>query len=328
MIARSVLGRTGIEVSLLGLGGVFLASDSASELDVKSAVDGALKAGVNYIDTAPMYGDSEAVLGRVLDGRNEPLIMSTKLGGRPSPFDPRDVRALRGSFDESLRLLGRDYIDILFIHEPDRPGEYDWWTDRKDLRGPVLDVVRTLKDEGRIGHVGLGGTTAYEIVDLIETDIFDVVLTAFNYSLLWREAERYLIPAAASRGIGVVIGSPLQQGALSRRYDLDSDRLRWLSPPRREQLRALYGFADRAGIPIPELALRFVISNPAVHCVLTGARSPAEVSSSVAAVNRGPLDDASLAELDDIAAMVPLRPFEEPSSLPLGSDYRGPGPMR
>lgn len=328
MIARHVLGRTGIEVSRLGLGGVFLASDSAPERDAHAAVGAALAAGINYIDTAPMYGDSEAVLGRVLAGRNDALVVSTKLGGRPSPFDPRDKAALRASFDESLRLLGREYIDILFIHEPDRPGEYDWWTDRTHLQGPVLDVVRSLKDEGRIGYVGLGGTTAYEIVDLIETDVFDVVLTAFNYSLLWREAERYIIPAAASRGIGVVIGSPLQQGALARRFDLDSAKLRWLSPPRREQLRALYRFADRAGISLPELGLRFVISNPAVHCVLTGARSLADVSSSIAAVGLGPLDDASLAELDEIAAMVPFRPFEEPSSLPLGWDYRGPGPMR
>jgi aryl-alcohol dehydrogenase-like predicted oxidoreductase len=103
---------------------------------------------------------------------------------------------------------------------------------------------------------------------------------------------------------------------------------RWLSPPRRRQLQALYAFLDEINLPIAEVGLRFVISNPHISCVLMGARSPQEVEQNVAAVEKGPLPADVLARLDEIAAMVPFRPFEEPSVLPFGRSYKGPGGAR
>src|SRR6266705_2684984 len=124
------LGRTGLRVSELGLGGLFVSRGGGGDRgEATAAVRRALERGVNYSDTAPAYADSEEVLGIALEGVTQPYFLSTKLGGRPQPFDPKDKAGLRRSVEESLRLLGRDYIDILFIHEPDRPGEYAWWTD-------------------------------------------------------------------------------------------------------------------------------------------------------------------------------------------------------
>ena len=136
--------------------------------------------------------------------------------------------------------------------------------------------------------------------------------------------------------MGIIIGSPLQQGALARRYDEQvrggrisgerrSQGARWLSPPRRAQYIALYDFSDELQMPLPELALRFVISNPDISCTLTGARSAEEVAQNVAAVEKGPLPADVLARLDEIAAMVPFRPFEEPFGLPFSRPYHGPG---
>ena len=131
--------------------------------------------------------------------------------------------------------------------------------------------------------------------------------------------------------MGVVIGSPLQQGALARRHDavVNDPKFYWISKPRREQFRRLYAFVDECGIPLPEMGLRFVISNPDVHTVLMGARSPEEVEQNVAAVDKGPLPKDILARLDEIAAMVPFRPFEEPFGLGWLLDkpkpYKGPG---
>src|SRR5262249_35494345 len=208
----------------------------------------------------------------------------TKLGGRPRPFDPKDRAALRRSVEESLRLLGRQRLDLLLIHEPDRPGQYDWWDDWETFQGPVRDLLGNLKADGLVGWTGLGGTTAYELPRIMATGAFDVVLTAFNYSLLWREAEIAVLPEAQRRNMGVIIGSPLQQGALARRYDAEIEcGAPWLSPPRREQYRRLYAFVDEAGIPLPDLALRFCLSHPAVSTVLTGARSVAELEASVRA---------------------------------------------
>ncbi len=117
--------------------------------------------------------------------------------------------------------------------------------------------------------------------------------------------------------MGMIIGSPLQQGALARRYDeaVNDPTVYWLSKPRREQLKALYAFLDECGLSLPELALRFVISNPDVHSVLMGARSVAETEHNVAAIAKGPLPPKMLARLDEIAAMVPFRPFGEPFAL-------------
>jgi len=187
-------------------------------------------------------------------------------------------------------------------------------------------VLADLKRQGIIKYTGLGGTTVYEMPRIIRTGKFDVVLTAFNYSLLWREAEIELLPAAKQQGMGIVIGSPLQQGALARRWD---DEVRsgapWMSPPRRKQFLALYSLLDDLKMPLPELGLRFVLSNPDVSTVLMGARSAEEVEQNVAAAGKGPLPRDVLKRLDEIAALVPFRPFEEPFALPFGKPYRGPG---
>ena len=317
---RKVLGRTELEVSELGLGGLFVSRIGGEFDNSKAAVKRALDCGVNYIDTAPTYANSEEVLGQILKDVTTPLIISTKLGGRPQPFDPQNRDGLLQSFEESLRLLGRKHIDILMVHEPDRVGQYNWWTDLDRFTGPVLDFLGELKKSGLVSHIGIGGTTAYEMPRIIETGRFDVVLTAFNYSLLWREAEQELLPLARKNNMGIVIGSPLQQGALARRYDAEvNDGAPWLSLPRRRQFKALYKFLDEIKIPLPELALRFVISNPDISCVLSGARSAAEVESNIGAVEKGPLPKELLLKLDAIAAMVPFRPYEEPFWLPFQS---------
>ena len=321
-----VLGRTGLEVSELALGGLFVSSVGSQYVGAKQAIDRAIELGINYIDTAPGYANSEEVVGKAIDGATAPLVLSTKLGGRPKPFDPRDRDALLRSVETSLELLKRDVVDILMIHEPDRPGQYDWWTDMAEYEGPVMEVLSTLKKQGTIRFTGLGGTTAYQLAPIMKTGKFDVVLTAFNYSLLWREAEHEILPAAREQKMGVVAGSPLQQGALAKRYDgVIGAKPLWLSEPRRRQYQALYRLVDDLGISLPELALRFVLSNPDISCVLTGARSAAEVEANVAAAERGALPAGVLSRLDEIAAMVPFRPTHEPFFLPFGRDWKGPG---
>jgi D-threo-aldose 1-dehydrogenase len=333
-VNKRVLGRTGLEVSEISLGGLFLASWFNDQAGVTAVVKRAIERGINYIDTAPMYGNSEEQLGGALrdpgilrlSKEAGPLVLSTKLGARPMPFDAKDKDALFASFDESMRLLGRDRVDMLMIHEPDRPGQFDWWEDLDAAVGPVMEVIDVLKKDGRIDYIGLGGTTAYAMARLINTGKFDVVLTAFNYSLLWREAEIEVLPAAKKHNLGVVAGSPLQQGALSRRYDDEiNNGAPWLSSPRRKQYKALYALLDDLKMPVAECAMRFVYSNPDIHTILTGSRSPEEVDLNVDSIARGPLPEDVLKRLDEIAAMVPFRPFDEPFGLPFGNPaYKGP----
>ena len=265
------LGKTGLEVSQVALGGLFVSSVGAQFEQGRAAVHRALELGVNYVDTAPSYADSETVLGRALEGVQQPYVLSTKLGGRPQPFEPQNIDCLRRSVEESLRLLKRERIDLLMVHEPERPGQYDWWSDGERYDGPVMELLQELRQAGVIGHIGLGGTTAYEMVPILRSGRFDVVLTAFNYSLLWREAEHEILPAARELGMGIVVGSPLQQGALAQVYEEEvRGGAPWLSSPRRRQFLALYDFVAQTGMSLPELAMRFVVSNPDISCVLSG----------------------------------------------------------
>jgi aryl-alcohol dehydrogenase-like predicted oxidoreductase len=313
-------------VSELAMGGLFVSSMGAEREEGIGAIRRALELGITYVDTAPGYRNSEEIVGSALDSVHSPCIVSTKLGGRPQPFDPRDKKKLRQSVEESLRLLHRDHIDIIMIHEPDRPGQYDWFTDWERFHGPVTELLGELKTEGIISYSGIGGTTAFTLPLIIATGEYDVVLTAFNYSILWQEALISVLPEARKQQMGIVVGSPLQQGALARPYEEEVEHgARWLSPPRRAQFKRLYAFTKETGIPLAELALRFVISNPDISTTLTGARSVAEVEQNVSAVEKGPLSQDILDEITEIASMVPFRPYEEPFGLPFGKAYRGPG---
>lgn len=322
------LGRTGLRVSELAFGSLFASSLGPGVEQSRRAVRRAVELGINYFDTAPAYANSEEVLGSFLAGIRAPLIVATKLGGRPQPFDPQDMKALIRSAEESLRLLHREVIDVLFIHEPDRPLQYPWWTDPEAVFGPVVEALEELKQRGLVRFTGLGGTTVTEMGHLIRSGRFDVVLTAFNYSILFREAGHEVLPSAREQDMGVVLGSVLHQGALGRRYD-DVVRARpsWLSKPRQAQFLALYRFLDEVGIPLVELGLRFALSAPGMSTVLIGPKTAEQVEESVKAIEKGPLPADVLAQLDKLAAMVPFRPFEEPMILPLNNPrgYTGPG---
>ncbi|MGA2548105.1 MAG: aldo/keto reductase [Rectinemataceae bacterium] len=317
MVMRS-LGRTGLEVSGLSLGAAFVTRGEDGPSGSTAIIGEALDAGINLIDTSADYGDSEAAVGKALRGEKRRVIISTKIGPRSKNFDPKNEKQLRKCVETSLRLLHRDVIDILMIHEPDRPGQIDWWEDLRNFRGPVIDTMNRLKDSGVIRFIGLGGTTAYEIVPIIATGAFDVVLSAFNYSLLWREAGIELIPEAKREGMGIMLGSPTQQGWLAHRWDekIEKANSRWLNKPRREQFKELYRLVDESGIPVPELALRWALMNPDASTVLTGPRTLDQLRQNVKAAETGPLPEDLVRRLDGIAAKVPFRPHEEPFGCP------------
>ena len=326
------LGKTGLRVSELALGGVFTSSLGKGLQETKQMIRRCIELGINYIDTAPAYADSEKMVGKALkeigaDAKN--IVVSTKLGGRPEPFDPQDRKALLRSVEESRKFLGIEVIDILMIHEPDRPLQYNWWTNPQTCDGPVMEVLEKLKKEGVIRFTGLGGTTVAELSHFVRSGRFEVVLTAFNYNALFREAEHEVLPAAQTLGMGIVIGSTLGQGALGRRYD-DVIRSKpiWLSRPRQQQMLALYRFLDELGMSLPELSIRFVLSNTEISCVLVGPKTAEQVQESVTFAEKGPLPAEVLHQLDNIAAMVPFRPFEEPMILPFNKHYYGPGMAR
>lgn len=329
---KRTLGRTGLEISELSYGAAFVTAGSKGFAGAPALVDEVLKHDINLIDTSADYGDSEAALGKAIEHETRPFILCTKIGPASDDFDPKDKNKLRGVVENSLKLLHRDSIDILMIHEPDRPGEIDWWDNLRTFSGPVHELLVELKEEGIVRFTGLGGTTAYEIVPIIETGFYDVLLTAFNSSMLWREAEIEVIPAAKAQNMGIMLGSPTQQGWLAHRYDEQIQRIssRYLNKPRREQLLKLYELVDETGIPIPEMALRWALMNEDASTVLTGAKNIDQLRQNLKAAEDGPLPKNVCDRIDEIAAMVPFRPFEEPFLCPFYNEdfdlVRRPGP--
>ena len=312
-----ILGRTGLEVSELSLGAAFVTDGTEGFAGAASVIHRAIEYGMNLVDTLADYGDSEKAVGEGLKDVTAPVIVSTKLGPRNSDFNPKSMEDLRRTVKESLEILHRDVIDILMIHEPDRSGQLDWWTDYDTFKGPVRDLLLELKESGVIKYTGLGGTTAYEIVRIMATGEYDVLLTAFNYSMLWREAAIEVLPEAKRQNMGILLASPTQQGWLAERFD---DQVYhgapWLSKPRREQFKKLYALVDKVGIPIAEMSLRWAMGNPYESVVLTGPRNVAQLEQNVKAAKEGPLPNDLVDRIDEIAAMVPFRPFEEPFGCP------------
>jgi aryl-alcohol dehydrogenase-like predicted oxidoreductase len=320
------LGKTQLDVSVLSIGGLYTSSLAGGAEETRRILNRAIELGINAIDTAPAYADSELTIGKAIAGLNAPLIITTKLGGRPQPFQPQSKDALRQSVHESLKLLGRDTIDTLMIHEPDRPQQYGWWSSYDPLDGPVIELMDELKQAGTIRFTGLAGTTVTEMTSLVRSGIFDVLLTAFNYNPLIREANEELIPAATEQKMGIVLASVLGQGFLARRFDSELTRpSTWLSTKRRDQFKAYYKLLDETGMSPIEMGLRFAISNSFVSTVPIGCKTMEQLELSVQAINKGPLPIDVLAQLDQIASICPMRSFEEPMILPFGKNYHGPG---
>ena len=320
------LGRTNLDISVLSIGGLYTSSLAGGESETRRIMQRVVELGINAIDTAPAYADSELTVGQAIRGMGDPLIITTKLGGRPQPFDPQNINALRASVDESLRLLGRDHIDILMVHEPDRPQQYPWWTSYDPLDGPALQLMDELKAAGKVRFTGLAGTTVTEMSSLVRSDRFDVVLTAFNYNVLFREAKQTVIAAAKQNDMGIVLGSTLGQGFLTRRADEEvAAQPIWLASARQEQMIAYYKLLDESGLSALETCLRFVISDPDISTIPIGCKTVEHLEASVAAVEKGSLPGDVLSRLDEIAAMLPTRPYEEPMILPFGKNYFGPG---
>ncbi len=328
---KRTLGRTGLEVGELSLGAAFVTGGEGGYDGALPVVRRALELGINLADTSADYGNSEEALGRALADVNQPCIVSTKLGPPPgwTDFDPKDKDQLRRVVDLCLKNLRRDVIDVMMVHEPDRPGQFAWYDDDISFHGPVVELLEELKDDGVIKHMGLGGTGVHELARLCDTGWYDVVLTAFNSSPLWRDSLSTVIPAANRHNMGVFLASPTQQGWLVKKYPQVYTGARWLTEARRSQLKALYDLVDEIEMELPVLCLRWALGVEGVSTVLTGPRNVEQLEQNFKAVEQGPLPVDISRRLDEIYQMLPYRPFEEPSGCRLEHDsFWGPGSVR
>jgi aryl-alcohol dehydrogenase-like predicted oxidoreductase len=301
------LGRTGIQVSPYGLGALMFATSmgNAPE-DSARIIHRALDAGINLVDTADAYGDSEEIVGKAMKGRRDHVVLATKFG-RPTGQDPNQQGASRRwivtAVDNSLRRLQTDYIDLYQLHRPDP------WTGIEETLSALTDLIRS----GKVRAVGASQTPASDIVDaqwVAQRRGLERFSTEQpGYSLLNRGVEREILPAVQRYGLGALIWGPLGQGLLTGRVRKNQDNdlrragmVRALSDERRiDVVEQLIPLAEQAGLPMTHLAMAFTIAHPGVTSALLGARTMDHLDDLLAGLDVTLTDDI----LDRIDEIVP-----------------------
>ena len=300
-------GRLGLKFSELGLGGAPLGNLFApvSDAEAMAALESAWMAGVRTFDTAPLYGHglSECRFGRFLRAKPRgDFLLSTKVGRLVEPagegatdpayavrgtrivFDYSRDGAMR-SLDASLKRLGLDRVDMVFIHDvgadthgpADQPRRY-----REALEG-AWAALAELRSQGTIRGIGLGVNDWRVCVDFLRDADPDCFLLAGRYTLLEQEPLDPLLSECTRRGVSVLIGGAFNSGILAigarpgAMYDYGPAPAAVLA-----RVAAIEAIAKRHGVTLPAAALQFPLAHPAVASVLIGARSAAEVGASMA----------------------------------------------
>lgn len=257
----------------------------------KAVVDAAIDCGINLLDTANTYGDrggSETLLGEVLAGRRDKVILATKFGSDMGE-GPGIARAsrwyMRRAVEDSLRRLRTDYIDLYQLHRPDGITPID------ETLAALDDLVR----EGKVLYVGSSNFAAWQVTEAewsARRDGRSRFVSAQNhYSLLERGAEQELLPACAQAGVGLLPFFPLANGLLTGKYRRGEERPtgtrmdgRQISDKQWSRIEALAGFAADRGHSLLELAFAGLLASPVVSSVIAGATNAEQVrSNSVAA---------------------------------------------
>jgi aryl-alcohol dehydrogenase-like predicted oxidoreductase len=274
-VERRRLGKTDIVASVLGFGGAEIGYQRVSGRTVARLLGSALDAGLNVIDTAECYDDSEALIGRAIGARRGEVYLFTKCGhakgwGRP---DWRPA-ALLASIERSLRRLETDYLDLIQLHS----------CSLAELqRGDAIVALERAREQGRaryIGYSGDGAAARYAI----ECGRFDTLQT--SVSIADQEALELTLPLARARGMGVIAKRPLANAAwrYARKPAEPYYQTYW------SRLRALdYGFLKSTPDAAAATALRFTLSVPGVHTAIVGTTKPERWQQNAALLQAGAL---------------------------------------
>ena len=284
----TVLGRTGLRVSRLGLGGAPLAGDfgSADPREVEAMIHEALDLGVNVIDTAPRYGggESERRIGRALRGRRNAVILATKAAGHNQTYDYETVTR---SVEDSLRRLQTDWVDLLQLHDVDsQPYEL--------LMEEALPALERLREQGKVRYIGISGRNLALLMRYMRTGRYDTVQFYARYMLIDHTAKDALLPLAAETGMGVINGSVLGLGMLADRPAPFVERDVVGEAERRMEKLAFLRRPPGAPGGLVEPGMRFSLSEPRIHVTLTGAESRSVLRMNAAFCDGRGLDPADL----------------------------------
>jgi aryl-alcohol dehydrogenase-like predicted oxidoreductase len=321
------LGRSGLRISVLTMGtmtfggqGNFANVGSTDVAEARRQVDQCLAAGVNLIDTADVYsgGLSEEIVGEVLDGRRDDVLIATKvrmtMGAGPNDTGLSRHHIIEGC-EASLRRLRTDHIDLYQVHE---------WDGATPLE-ETLDALDHLVRSGKVRYVGASNYSGWHLLkalgtaDRLRAPRF--VSEQIYYSLQARDAEYELIPAAVDQGLGVLVWSPLAGGLLSGKYrrgQTPPEGARqltdWNEPPVHDQeklydtVEVLVSIGEAHGVSAAQVALAWSLGRPGVTSLVVGARTAEQLADNLAAADLR-LGDDERARLDEVSAPPLLYPY-------------------
>jgi aryl-alcohol dehydrogenase-like predicted oxidoreductase len=321
------LGTSGLRVSVLTMGtmtfggkGEFANVGSTGVDEARRQVDMCLDAGVNLIDTADVYSDglSEEIVGEVLRGRRDQVLVATKVRMEMGP-GPNDAGLSRHHIitgcEASLRRLGTDHIDLYQVHE---------WDGQTPLE-ETLAALDLLVRAGKVRYIGASNYTAWQLMKALGTadraGLPRFVSQQIYYSLQAREAEYELIPVAIDQGLGILVWSPLAGGLLTGKYRRNQQApagsrqlTDWNEPPVYDQeglydiVEILVGIGEERGVPAAQVALAYILGKPAVTSLVIGARTSEQLADNLAAASLR-LTDAERARLDKASAPPLIYPY-------------------
>ncbi len=274
LVERRTFGKTGIEVSVLGFGGAEIGFEDAPQSEVDRLLHAAIDEGLNVIDTAECYADSEEKIGRAISKRRDEFHLFTKCGhssGFPQPdWDPE---MLAQSIDRSLKLLQTDRVDLIQLHS----------CSEEILRaGAVIEVLQRAKEAGKTRFIGYSGDRN-DSVYAVSTGLFDTLQTTCN--IADQQSITTALPLAKERGLGVIAKRPIANAAWNEPKIGAYGRPYW---ERFQELR--YDFLGLSSDEIASIALRFTLAQPGVATAIVGTKNPERWKQNATYLAEGPLD--------------------------------------
>ncbi|EDY84527.1 oxidoreductase, aldo/keto reductase family [Verrucomicrobiia bacterium DG1235] len=314
MIYRK-LGKTGIEASEISFGAWAIGGGWGEQSDEESlaALHKAIDLGVRFIDTAAGYGDgrSEQVIAKVLKERSEEVAVATKTPPAAGPWPPSPYcnwsdryseEYLRGNIEERLRCLDTDTIDLLQLHT---------WTRAWNRDPQPFLILQKLKEEGKIRSVGISTPEQDQnsVIDLMKAGLVDTVQVIYN--IFEQEPAAELLPVAEECGVGVIVRVAFDEGSLTGKFTpehqfaKDDFRANYFAGDRLgrsiQRVDAIKANIEGSGLTMPQFALKYVLSHPAVSCVIPGMRSVRQAELNCAVSDLPGIADEYLLKMRDHA---------------------------
>jgi len=322
----NLLGNTGLKVSELCLGtmtfggrGMWTAIGTLPQDQVNSLVKQSIDGGINFIDTANIYSEglSEQMTGqsiRDLGLKRDDLVIATKVRGQMGE-GPNEVglskKHILQQADESLTRLNMDYIDLYQIHG------FDKLTPLEE----TLEALDSLVKSGKVRYIGCSNLAAWQLMKALgisaQKYLSKFVSLQAYYTIAGRDLERELVPLLLDQKVGLMVWSPLAGGLLSGKYSRDAEtkegrRVNFDFPPVNKDkafdiIDVMKNIAKKKGVTVAQIALSWLLHQPAVTSVIIGANKPEQLADNLNSVNVT-LDEAELKELNEVSKLAPEYP--------------------